>query len=253
MPKLVLVALCLVVPILGCRREAKRANIEPPAASLVSSERRNEREHMVRETIAKRGVKEPRVLAAMRRVPRHLFVPPSAEGAAYGDRPLPIGWGQTISQPYIVAAMTEAVAPEPGERCLEIGTGSGYQAAVLAELCGRVYSIEYHPELAAFAAENLETVGYRVELRTGDGYAGWPEAQPFDVIVVTAAPERVPQPLLDQLALGGRLVIPVGPEGGVQELILYVRRKAGSDPASFERRSLAEVRFVPFLGDAGAP
>lgn len=253
MPKLLLVALCLVVPILGCRREPERRKSEPPAAFHMLGERQNEREHMVRETIAKRGVKDPRVLAAMRRVPRHFFVPESEGGAAYADRPLPIGWGQTISQPYIVAAMTEAVAPAPGERCLEIGTGSGYQAAVLSELCGSVYSIEYHPELAEFAAENLKLFGYRVELRAGDGYAGWPEAQPFDVIVVTAAPERVPQPLLDQLAIGGRLVIPVGPEGGVQELILYVRRKAGSDPESFERRSLAEVRFVPFLGDAGAP
>jgi protein-L-isoaspartate(D-aspartate) O-methyltransferase len=246
-------ALCLVVPILGCRREPERGKSQPPAAFLMLGERQSERDHMVRETIAKRGVKDPRVLAAMRRVPRHLFVPESQGGAAYADRPLPIGWGQTISQPYIVAAMTEAVAPAPGERCLEIGTGSGYQAAVLAELCDRVYSIEYVPELAKFADENLEIAGYRVELRTGDGYAGWPEAQPFDVIVVTAAPERVPQPLLDQLALGGRLVIPVGPEGGVQELSLYVRRRPGRDPSSFERRSLAEVRFVPFLGDAGAP
>jgi hypothetical protein len=123
----------------------------------------------------------------------------------------------------------------------------------VAELCARVYSIEYLPELAKFAAKNLDALGYRVELRTGDGYAGWPEAQPFDVIVVTAAPESVPAPLLDQLALGGRLVIPVGPEDGVQELVLYVRRRPGRDPSSFERRSLAEVRFVPFLGDAGGP
>jgi protein-L-isoaspartate(D-aspartate) O-methyltransferase len=238
---------------LGCRRESERGSAEPAASHAAFSERQDARDHMVRETVAERGVKEPRVLAAMRRVPRHRFVPPMVASSAYTDRPLPIGWGQTISQPYIVAAMTEAVAPGAGERCLEIGTGSGYQAAVLAELCGRVYSIEYLPELAKFAAKNLSALGYRVELRTGDGYAGWPEAQPFDVIVVTAAPERVPAPLLDQLALGGRLVIPVGPEDGVQELVLYVRRRPGRDPSSFERRSLAEVRFVPFLGDSGAP
>ncbi len=252
MPHLALL-LCLLAASLGCRREPERrsAGVQPLPAAF--GERQAAREHMVRETIAARGVKAPRVLEALRRVPRHRFVPPSLAGSAYSDRPLPIGWGQTISQPYIVAAMTEAAAPEPGARCLEVGTGSGYQAAVLAELCGRVYSIEYLPELAEFAAKNLRALGYRVELRTGDGYAGWPEAQPFDVIVVTAAPERVPEPLLDQLALGGRLVIPVGPEGGVQELALYVRRRPGRDPASFERRSLAEVRFVPFLGDAGAP
>ncbi len=251
MPKLVLL-LYLLAASFGCRREPERSSgVRPLPAAF--AERRAAREHMVRETIARRGVKDPRVLAALRRVPRHRFVPPSLAGSAYSGRPLPIGWGQTISQPYIVAAMSEAAAPEPVARCLEVGTGSGYQAAVLAELCGRVYSIEYLPELAEFAAKNLKDLGYRVELRTGDGYAGWPDAQPFDVIVVTAAPERVPEPLLDQLALGGRLVIPVGPEGGVQELALYVRRRPGRDPASFERRSLAEVRFVPFLGDAGAP
>jgi protein-L-isoaspartate(D-aspartate) O-methyltransferase len=207
---------------------------------------------MVRE-IEARGITEPRVLAALRRVPRHRFVPASVEGAAYSDRPLPIGWGQTISQPYIVAAMTEAVLPAPSDRCLEIGTGSGYQAAVLAELCQKTYSIEYLPELAAFAKKNLKSLGDRLELRLGDGFVGWPEAAPFDVIVVTAAPEKVPPPLLDQLALGGRLVIPVGPKDAIQELSLYIRRTPGREPSAFEVRQLASVRFVPFLGDAGAP
>ncbi|MFO7178901.1 MAG: protein-L-isoaspartate(D-aspartate) O-methyltransferase [Pseudomonadota bacterium] len=204
---------------------------------------------MVRATIEAEGIDDARVLAAMRRVPRHRFVPENVRGAAYADRPLPIGWGQTISQPYIVAAMTAAAGPKPTDRCLEIGTGSGYQAAVLAELCARVYSIEYLEPLAAFARENLTALGYSVELRHGDGYRGWPEAAPFDVILVTAAPERVPQPLLDQLAVGGRLVVPVGSPGEVQTLELWIRKASGAGAESFERRTLARVRFVPFLGD----
>jgi protein-L-isoaspartate(D-aspartate) O-methyltransferase len=236
-------------------RAAGDSSAAPAPSSLASAyaERRGEREHLVRETIAARGVSEARVLSAMRRVPRHRFVPKVVADAAYADRPLPIGWGQTISQPYIVAAMTEAVAPKPEDRCLEIGTGSGYQAAVLAELCAKTYSIEYVPELAAFGKKNLRSLGYAVELRTGDGYRGWPEAAPFDVIVVTAAPERVPDPLLEQLAVGGRLVIPVGPQDGAQELILYTRTRPGKGDQHFERRQLAAVRFVPFLGDAGGP
>jgi protein-L-isoaspartate(D-aspartate) O-methyltransferase len=198
------------------------------------------------------GIVDPRVLAAMRRVPRHWFVPEGYRGEAYANRPLPIGHGQTISQPYIVAAMTEAVLPRPGERCLEIGTGSGYQAAVLAELCDRVFSIEYLPEVARFGEENLRRLGYgpeRVALRVGDGYRGWPEHAPFDVIVVTAAPERIPRPLLEQLAVGGRLIIPVGPEQGAQELEIVRRVKPGMSDDAFERRTLMGVRFVPFLGD----
>ena len=151
------------------------------------------------------------MLRALRRVPRHRFVPDDVSDAAYEDRPLPIGHGQTISQPAVVAVMSAAVAPKATDRCLEIGTGSGYQAAVLAELCARVYSIEYVHELARFGEKNLRATGYgsdRVALRTGDGYRGWPDAAPFHVIVVTAAPERVPAPLLEQLAQGGRLVIP---------------------------------------------
>jgi protein-L-isoaspartate(D-aspartate) O-methyltransferase len=181
-------------------------------------------------------------------------VPEAFREDAYDDRPLPIGHGQTISQPTVVAAMTEAVAPRRTDKCLEIGTGSGYQAAVLAELCAKVFSIEYLAPLAQEAERALRQAGYgpeRVALRTGDGYVGWPEAAPFEVVVVTAAPERVPQPLLDQLALGGRLVIPVGPQHSGQALLLYTRRAAGSSEASFEKRPLMAVRFVPFLGDAG--
>lgn len=215
--------------------------------------RKAERERLVA-AIARRGIEHPGVLAALRAVPRHAFVPDSWADSAYEDRPLPIGHGQTISQPTVVAAMSEAVAPSRGDKCLEIGTGSGYQAAVLAELCARVYSIEYLAPLANQAERALRAAGYgpeRVTLRTGDGYLGWPEAAPFDVVVVTAAPERVPQPLLDQLSLGGRLVIPVGAQREAQELLLYRRRAAGSSDASFEKRSLMAVRFVPFLGDAG--
>jgi protein-L-isoaspartate(D-aspartate) O-methyltransferase len=225
-------------------------NPVPRAREQALLERANERAALIAE-LEHEGIRDARVLAALRRVPRHRFVPDSVAGAAYDNRPLPIGSGQTISQPYIVAAMTEAVAPLPAERCLEIGTGSGYQAAVLAELCARVYSIEYLPDVASFGRKNLEALGYGVELRQGDGYAGWPEAAPFDVVVVTAAPERVPAPLLAQLRQGGRLVIPVGAEGAVQNLELYRRVAPGSGAAAFERRVLSQVRFVPFLGEQG--
>jgi protein-L-isoaspartate(D-aspartate) O-methyltransferase len=216
------------------------------------AERRAERERMVRQDMAERGIKEPRVLAAMRTVPRHAFVPEGWQAEAYADRPLPIGSGQTISQPYIVAFMTEAAKPRPRDRCLEIGTGSGYQAAVLAELCQRTYSIEYLPEVAKQGEQNLRSIGYgpdRVELRTGDGYKGWPEAAPFDVILVTAAPERVPKPLLEQLAMAGRLVIPVGPIETGQELERWTRIEKGQDEGAFKSERLLSVRFVPFLGD----
>jgi protein-L-isoaspartate(D-aspartate) O-methyltransferase len=189
----------------------------------------------------------------LRRVPRHRFVPGDVAGSAYENRPLSIGHGQTISQPSVVAVMTAAVRPEASSRCLEIGTGSGYQAAVLAEVCEKVYSIEYIAPLARFAEKNLRSTGYgpeRVMLRTGDGYAGWPEAAPFDAIVVTAAPERVPKPLLEQLAVGGRLVIPVGPEHAIQHLELYERTSTGLGEGAFAIRTLMAVRFVPFLGPA---
>jgi protein-L-isoaspartate(D-aspartate) O-methyltransferase len=206
------------------------------------------RKRMVRTQIAARGIVDPRVLAAMRTVPRHEFVPDTLVGRAYDDGPLPIGYSQTISQPYIVALMTEAAAIGPSAKVLEVGTGSGYQAAVLAEVAKDVYSIEIVEPLATRAETTLRRLGYqRVHVRHGDGYRGWPEAAPFDAILVTAAPEKVPQPLLEQLAPGGRLVIPVG--SGVQYLEVYRRTDKG---IAVER--VAPVRFVPMTGEAqGAP
>jgi len=200
------------------------------------------RERMVKEQIEGRGIKDPLTLAALRKVPRHLFVPDAATSEAYGDFPLPIGHGQTISQPYIVAFMTEALGLRGGEKVLEIGTGSAYQAAVLAEIAGKVYTIEIVPELAEQSRERLVRLGYRnVEVRAGDGYLGWPEAAPFDAIVVTAAAPRIPEPLKQQLVEGGRLVIPVGDEH--QELIVVTRRGA-----TFDERRVLPVRFVPMTG-----
>ena len=202
------------------------------------------RAEMVEKQIVARGVKDSRVLHALRTVPRHLFVPPAEATRAYEDRPLPIGSGQTISQPYVVALMTEQLRLSGRERVLEIGTGSGYQTAVLASLAARVFSIEIRPELAASAAERLEKLGFRnVEVRAADGYRGWPEQGPFDAILVTAAPERIPQPLLDQLSPGGRMVIPVG--GFYQELKVIEKTATG-----IIETSVLPVRFVPFVGEA---
>jgi protein-L-isoaspartate(D-aspartate) O-methyltransferase len=201
------------------------------------------RRAMVEQQIAARGVKEERVLAAMAKVPRHEFVPSDEVDQAYDDHPLPIGFGQTISQPYIVALMTELLEVESGEKVLEIGTGSGYQAAVLAELTDQVYTVEIIPELARAAAHRLDRLGYEeVTVRTGDGYLGWPEAAPFDAIIVTAAPDHVPPPLLQQLADGGRMVIPVGPPGGYQTLWLITER--GGQTFS---ENITGVTFVPLL------
>ena len=201
------------------------------------------RERMVTEQLAGRGVKDERVLAAMRRVPRHELVPEQQRAHAYEDRPLRIGLGQTISQPYVVAAMSEAVALKGGEKVLEVGTGSGYQAAVLAELGASVYTIEIEPELAERARQDLERLGYQnVHVRAGDGYRGWPEEAPFDAIVVTAAPDHVPPALLEQLAVGGRMVLPVG--NFYQELLLLRKDEDG-----VHRRSLMGVRFVPMRGE----
>ena len=202
------------------------------------------REAMVREQIAARGVRNAAVLAAMRRVPRHEFMPENVRPLAYHDRPVPIGLGQTISQPYIVALMTELAAVGRGSRVLEIGTGSGYQAAVLAELGADVYSIEILAPLRERAVEILARLGYgQVKTRVGDGYLGWPEAAPFDAIIVTAAPARVPEPLKQQLKVGGRLVLPVGKVD--QELEVITRTAVG-----FSERSVIPVRFVPMTGKA---
>ncbi len=201
-----------------------------------------DRERMVEDQIVRRGVEDPAVLAAMRAVPRHLFVPEEFRNVAYGDHPLPIGHGQTISQPYIVALMTEALGVAPGARVLEVGTGSGYQAAVLAEMGIEVYTIEIIPELAERADEVLRALGYDVETRVGDGYFGWPEEAPFDAIIVTAAPDHVPRPLTDQLAPGAAIVIPVGPIGAVQTLWRFTK----DDDGELLAESLGPVSFVPF-------
>jgi protein-L-isoaspartate(D-aspartate) O-methyltransferase len=201
------------------------------------------RDWMVDKQIAARGIKDPRLLEAMRKVPRHELVPAEVRKYAYADHALPIGEEQTISQPYIVAYMTEHLRLEGGERVLEIGTGSGYQAAVLAELCERVYSIEIVPELAERAKKDLERLGYdNIELRQGDGYRGWPEKAPFDAIIVTAAPEEIPEPLVEQLKIGGRLILPVGRH--YQQLMLITRGEDG-----VRRSSLIPVRFVPMTGE----
>jgi protein-L-isoaspartate(D-aspartate) O-methyltransferase len=197
---------------------------------------------MVKTQIQDRGISNASILEAMKKVPRHLFVPAEYEEEAYNDYPLPIGYGQTISQPYIVAFMTEALRPGSKKKALEIGTGSGYQAAILAEICSKVYTIEIVPELAKEAADRLKKLGYRnITSKYGDGYQGWPEYSPFDLIIVTAAPENIPQPLIDQLAEGGRLIIPVGAPSAVQELILVVKKNGKT-----EQRRLTFVRFVPF-------
>jgi protein-L-isoaspartate(D-aspartate) O-methyltransferase len=203
-----------------------------------------ERERMVETQLAGRDIEDPRVLAAMRAVPRHLFVLPHYAEDAYDDRPLPIGHGQTISQPYIVALMTQLVRPAPGERALEVGTGSGYQAAVLAQLVSHVYTIELVPDLARDAEARLKRLDCdNVTVRAGDGYGGWPEHAPFDIIIVTAAPERVPEPLVDQLKPGGRLVVPVGPHFSYQELLLLEKDASGA----VRTTHIAPVRFVPLL------
>jgi protein-L-isoaspartate(D-aspartate) O-methyltransferase len=199
------------------------------------------REQMVNAQIRARDVRHPAVLQAMMRVPRHRFVPDAMRPYAYEDRPLPIGNGQTISQPYIVAYMTEVLQLEPAHRVLEIGTGSGYQAAVLAEIAKQVYSIEIVPELADRARRALAETGYRnVDVRTGDGYVGWPEHAPFDRIIATAAPPDIPKPLVDQLAVGGIMVVPVGT--GYQEIVIISKTAQGVT----QKRTI-EVRFVPMV------
>ncbi len=192
-----------------------------------------------------RDITNARVLAAMGKVPRHEFTPENLRREAYADHPLPIGHGQTISQPFIVAFMSAAIDPQPEEKVLEVGTGSGYQAAVLAELAAEVHTIEIVDELARRAERDLLRLGYaNVKVRSGDGYQGWREAAPFDAILVTCAPDHIPQPLVDQLKEGGRLIIPVGPAGDQE---LYLLDKRGGQ---VERRAVLPVRFVPMTGEA---
>jgi protein-L-isoaspartate(D-aspartate) O-methyltransferase len=200
------------------------------------------REILVDQTIAKRGVKDEIVLKAMKTVPRHLFVPASIVSRAYDDRPLGIGYGQTISQPYIVAYMTEAIQPKPEHKVLEIGTGSGYQAAVLAEIVKEVYTIEIIPELGDASTERLKKLGYNnVNVKVGDGYYGWPEHGPFDAIVVTAAAEFVPPPLIEQLKEGGKMIIPIG-SPYMNQTLMFVEKKG----KKITTKSLLPVIFVPF-------
>jgi protein-L-isoaspartate(D-aspartate) O-methyltransferase len=235
-------ALCGVLGLVvaaACSRDPRRA----AKADLSPARLAELRQQMVQEQIAARGLRDPGVLAAMRSVPRHEFVPPAYRDRAYQDSALPIEAGQTISQPYIVALMTELAEVHPGDRVLEVGTGSGYQAAVLAAMGAEVYSIEIVPRLARGARARLQRLGYLVHLRQGDGYAGWPEHAPFRAILVTAAPPEVPAPLLSQLAVGGKLVAPVG--GGEQTLTVVSR-----DAAGFTRRSVIPVAFVPMTGRA---
>ena len=202
------------------------------------------RNQMVDKQLISRGITNKQVLDAMRKVARHLFVPPGLTKYAYEDRPLPIGYGQTISQPYIVAFMTEELDLNRSSRVLEIGTGSGYQAAILGEICDSVFSIEIVPELAQKATGLLKTLGYKnVKIKTGDGYSGWKEHAPYDAIIVTCAPTHVPAPLILQLAEGGRMIIPVG-ERNIQELVLMIRKNG-----KLVRESVLPVRFVPMVNE----
>ncbi|HKL22168.1 MAG TPA: protein-L-isoaspartate(D-aspartate) O-methyltransferase [Tichowtungia sp.] len=207
------------------------------------AEYRSERREMVENQIVARGITNDAVIAAMRTVPRHLLIPEKYRRDPYGDHPIPIGYGQTISQPYIVAYMTRVLDVEPGDKVLEVGTGSGYQAAVLAEITPNVYSIEIVPQLADHAKQALQQAGYeKVTVRQGDGYYGWEEKAPWDAIVVTAAAGHIPPPLVQQLRKGGRMVIPVGSGFGTQYLLLVEK----NDTGEVSTRNLMPVRFVPF-------
>jgi protein-L-isoaspartate(D-aspartate) O-methyltransferase len=234
------VALVLIAPTASAQGE--RSSAEPPAAM---GERAEERSRMVEQAIASQGIKNEPLLRAMRRVPRHAFVPATRKADAYRNEPLPIGHGQTISQPYIVAYMTEALDLSPDDTVLEIGTGSGYQAAVLAEIVETVHTIEIIEPLARTAQERLAELGYdNVRVHQGDGYYGVPEAAPFDAIIVTAAAGHIPSPLVEQLSSEGSMVIPVGPVYAVQTLI----RARKADEGAVRTEQLLPVRFVPMTG-----
>jgi protein-L-isoaspartate(D-aspartate) O-methyltransferase len=226
----------------GASGAAAVADATSPADQDHTSARRH---LMVERQIEGRGIRDPRVLTAVRKVPRHRFVPPNMQDAAYEDSPLPIGFGQTISQPYIVAYMSEVLQIAPHHRVLEIGTGSGYQAAILGELAKEVYTIEIVPELGERATRTLADLGYtNVHVRIGDGYLGWPEHAPFDRVMVTAAPDHVPQPLVDQLGVGGRLVLPVG---RLDQWIRILTRT----PERVVEETTIPVRFVPLVRKPG--
>jgi protein-L-isoaspartate(D-aspartate) O-methyltransferase len=221
----------------GCGQKA------PLASDLAA-----QRQQMVQQQLVTRGINDARVLAAMTKVPREEFVPPDLHTASYEDGPLPIGYGQTISQPYIVAFMTEQLRPKPSDRVLEVGTGSGYQAAILAELVSEVYSIEIIEPLAKSAEATLQRLGYKnMHVKIGDGYKGWPEVGPFDAIIVTCAPDKVPQPLVDQLKDDGRMVIPVGDRFAQQ---LYLLEKKNGQ---LKQSATLPVRFVPMTSEAAKP
>ncbi len=229
-----LIAAVLVAMATGCHKSATS-----------TSEFAAERERMVKEQLVPRDIHDERVLTAMGKVPREEFVPEDSRASSYADSPLPIGHDQTISQPFIVAYMTEQLHPQPTDRVLEIGTGSGYQAAVLSELVKEVYTIEIIEPLAQSASARLARLGYKnAHVKIGDGYKGWPEVAPFDAIIVTCAPDKVPQPLTDQLKDGGRMIIPVGVAADQQ---LYLLKKENSE---LEQRAILPVRFVPMAGEA---
>jgi protein-L-isoaspartate(D-aspartate) O-methyltransferase len=231
-----IVARCLLLAAtatVGCGQHA------PPSADFVP-----QRQRMIQEQLVPRGLKDARVLAAMAKVPREEFVPADSRAASYEDGPLPIGYDQTISQPYIVAFMTEKLQPKPDHRVLEVGTGSGYQAAVLAELVADVYTIEIVEPLAKNAEATLQRLGYKnVHVKVGDGYSGWPDHAPYDAIIVTCAPNHVPQQLTDQLKDGGRMIIPVG-ERFAQELYLLDKKDG-----RLRESAVLPVRFVPMAGE----
>ncbi|MGH9840877.1 MAG: protein-L-isoaspartate(D-aspartate) O-methyltransferase [Blastocatellia bacterium] len=236
---LLLGGLLLFLP--GCF-DRQSSGEQKPKATLTEDDYKRQRLRMVEEQISGRGIRSEAVLAAMKKAPRHRFVPESYRHLAYADHPLPIGQDQTISQPFIVAYMSEAAEIAAGEKVLEIGTGSGYQAAILGELAKEVYSIEIIPELAERARQTLGALGYRnIQVKAGNGYLGWPGAAPFDAIVVTAAPDEIPKALVEQLAVNGKMVIPVGKM--YQEMVILTKTKE----SLIEKRTIP-VRFVPMTG-----
>ena len=229
---------------LTCLETETACGIKEDLSSYDEAVYERERTKMVEWQIKARGVKDPRVLKAMQSVPRHLFIPEGLRQHSYEDTPVPIGSGQTISQPYIVAFMTELLDLDKNDTVLEVGTGSGYQAAVLAEIVKQVFTIEIKEELGLEAEERLKEMGYtNIDVRIGDGYNGLPDEAPFDAIIVTAAPTHIPQPLVDQLRPGGRMVIPVGPSYETQSLVLITKKEDGE----ILRETITLVRFVPLL------